>query len=104
MSKYEDAVVKKILSRAHFGLKKYGVSLEREDLDLTQWLTHGQEEAMDLSNYLEVLQQRPEIENLSLNDVPAFEALQKAQSEVLLIALYLEALIQKEAENAGGAL
>lgn len=58
MSKIEDSVCKKILTRAEFGLKKYGVTLEREDLTELDWLVHAQEEAMDLVNYLEVLIQR----------------------------------------------
>jgi hypothetical protein len=58
MSKIEDDVCKKILTRAEFGLKKYGVTLEREDLTELDWLVHAQEEAMDLVNYLEVLIQR----------------------------------------------
>lgn len=58
MSKYEDAVCEKIQNRAQFGLHKYGVTLERNDLDELDWLIHAQEEAMDLANYLEVLIQR----------------------------------------------
>jgi hypothetical protein len=55
MSVIEDQVCKKIQQRAEFGLKKYGVSLERTDLTKLQWLIHAQEEAMDLAGYLEVL-------------------------------------------------
>ena len=55
MSKIELAVCKKILDRAEHGLCKYGVSLERTDLTLDQWLCHAQEEAMDLACYLERL-------------------------------------------------
>lgn len=64
MSKYEDAVCEKIQKRAKFGLEKYGVSLEREDLTELQWLIHAQEEAMDLANYLEVLIQK----KIAIND------------------------------------
>ena len=53
VSKIEDAVCEKIQQRAAFGLTKYGVSLERTDLTLDQWLCHAQEEAMDLICYLE---------------------------------------------------
>ena len=55
MSKIEDAVCEKIQTRAGFGLQKYGVTMERDDLSTVQWLTHAQEEAMDLVNYLEKL-------------------------------------------------
>lgn len=53
MSKHEDAVAKKMLERAEFGLSKYGVSVERTDLTDIQWLIHAQEEAMDLAVYLQ---------------------------------------------------
>jgi hypothetical protein len=34
------------------GLKKYGVSMEREDLSVKQWLNHARDEALDLAVYL----------------------------------------------------
>jgi hypothetical protein len=46
-------VCEKIQKRAEFGLEKYGVTLERTDLNELDWLIHAQEEAMDLANYLE---------------------------------------------------
>ena len=58
MSSIEDSVCKKLLDRAEFGLKKYGVTLLRIDLTNLDWLIHAQEEAMDLANYLEVLIQK----------------------------------------------
>lgn len=58
MSHIEDVVCEKIKHRAAFGLKKYGVTLERTDLTRLEWLTHAQEEAMDLAAYLEVLIQQ----------------------------------------------
>ena len=38
--------------RSEKGIKKYGVSLDRDDLDLEDWTQHALEEAMDLSLYL----------------------------------------------------
>ena len=38
---------------AELGKNKYGVTMEREDLTELEWLTHAQEEAMDLSIYLQ---------------------------------------------------
>lgn len=58
MSKIEDEVCRKIQQRAEVGLKKYGVSLERDDLSELDWLIHAQEEAMDHAGYLEVLIQK----------------------------------------------
>ena len=53
MSKIEDSVCKKILDRAKVGKEKYGVIMERDDLNFTQWMTHLQEELMDAIVYIE---------------------------------------------------
>ena len=55
MSRIENVVCEKIKHRAEFGLKKYGVSMERGDFTTLQWLTHAQEEAFDLAVYLQKL-------------------------------------------------
>tara|TARA_R100000030_G_scaffold93322_1_gene79371 strand:+ start:1575 stop:1757 length:183 start_codon:yes stop_codon:yes gene_type:complete len=55
MSAIEDVVRAKIAQRAEVGEKKYGVTMERNDLTEIQWLKHAQEEAMDLAVYLEKL-------------------------------------------------
>lgn len=47
-----EAVCEDLKKRSEVGLKKYGVSLERKDLTLEQWLEHAYEEALDLANYL----------------------------------------------------
>jgi hypothetical protein len=49
----EEKVIGKIVARREMGLVKYGVSMEREDLSLRDWVQHAQEEAMDLAVYLE---------------------------------------------------
>ena len=51
------AVTQKMLERAEVGLSKYGVTTERTDLNLVEWITHAQEEAMDLAIYLERIKQ-----------------------------------------------
>ena len=50
---FANAVAKRIEMRAQKGLEKYGVTCERSDLDLHQWLTHLQEELMDAAVYIE---------------------------------------------------
>ena len=55
MSRVEDAVARKLKTRALAGLSKYGVTMERTDLSRLDWLIHAQEEAMDLAVYLEKL-------------------------------------------------
>tara|TARA_R110001592_G_scaffold8805_9_gene47696 strand:- start:3711 stop:3950 length:240 start_codon:yes stop_codon:yes gene_type:complete len=55
MSKYEEQVIKKIRERAKVGKNKYGVTMERTDLDTMEWLVHLQEELMDAAVYVERL-------------------------------------------------
>jgi len=51
MSKIEEQVIEKMLNRAEVGLNKYGVTMERDDLSLLEWMVHWQEESMDASIY-----------------------------------------------------
>tara|TARA_Y100000401_G_scaffold99555_1_gene87900 strand:+ start:83 stop:367 length:285 start_codon:yes stop_codon:yes gene_type:complete len=55
LSKFEEKVIDKIRERAEVGKAKYGVTMERSDLDTIEWLTHLQEELMDASVYVERL-------------------------------------------------
>lgn len=48
-------VIKKFEKRADEGLKKYGVTLERTDLNTLDWVNEAQQEAMDFCLYLERL-------------------------------------------------
>jgi hypothetical protein len=51
------SVVQSFLQRAEFGLKKYGKTMDRDDLTVLQWIQHAQEEHMDAILYLEKLKQ-----------------------------------------------
>ena len=51
------AVIKKFQERSEVGVKKYGVTLDRTDLGVLDWITHAQEELMDGILYLEKLKQ-----------------------------------------------
>lgn len=50
-----DAVVQKFLQRSAVGQAKYGVTLDRTDLQVKDWIQHTQEELMDAILYLEKL-------------------------------------------------
>ena len=50
-----ESVVDKFRQRSRTGMQKYGVSLERNDINLLDWLNHLQEELMDAVNYIERL-------------------------------------------------
>lgn len=60
IDKNVEEVRQKMKIRAEFGLQKYGVTTERDDLSYRDWLIHAQEEAMDLAVYLQRL----------INDIP----------------------------------
>jgi len=51
--KHVQSVKEKFEKRSNVGIKKYNTTLEREDIDLLGWCIHAQEEAMDLTLYLE---------------------------------------------------
>jgi len=53
VSDVENAVCDLIQSRAVRGLHKYGVTIERDDIDLLGWIQHLQEELADALVYLE---------------------------------------------------
>jgi hypothetical protein len=50
-----NSVLDKYVTRSEVGQKKYNTNLDRTDLAPSDWLLHAQEEAMDLSLYLEKL-------------------------------------------------
>lgn len=53
--KIVESVLEKYQQRSEVGQKKYGVTLERNDLNFIQWLAHLQEELMDATLYVEKL-------------------------------------------------
>lgn len=59
-----DSIVESVLSRfkqrSEAGIKKYNTTLDRNDLNTLQWLTHLQEELMDATLYIERLKQEYE--------------------------------------------
>ena len=52
MSNTLDLVIKDMTDREELGLKKYGTTVDREDLTLRDWLQHAYEESLDKSLYL----------------------------------------------------
>lgn len=51
-----DGVIDKLIDRAVVGKKKYGVTLDREDLGLYDWCEHAIQESLDLVLYLRKIQ------------------------------------------------
>ena len=50
-----ESVLDKFKQRSEEGIKKYGVTMDRKDLSVLEWLTHLQEELMDATLYIEKL-------------------------------------------------
>ena len=48
-----EQVIAKFNERSQRGITKYGSTLERNDLDVYEWMNHLQEELMDAILYLE---------------------------------------------------
>lgn len=63
-----DKYVELLKQRSETGLKKYGVTLERNDLNMNQWLQHLIEEMLDGANYAQVCKDK-----LKLNLEAAFK-------------------------------
>jgi hypothetical protein len=55
------SVMAKYAERSTTGLKKYGVTLDREDLTLDQWINHLLEELMDATLYLSRIKKEIEL-------------------------------------------
>lgn len=57
----QDPILLKVLAkyyeRSERGIKKYGRTLDRDDLSLIDWLNHLQEELMDATLYIEKLKE-----------------------------------------------
>jgi len=64
-----NAVVQKFLQRSAVGQAKYGVTLDRTDLQTKDWIQHTQEELMDAILYLERLKKDLKHHWISIIDV-----------------------------------
>jgi hypothetical protein len=53
--KIVESVIDQFRTRAEAGKRKYGTTMERDDLSPLQWLQHLQEELMDAAVYVEKL-------------------------------------------------
>jgi hypothetical protein len=64
--KYVDRVLSRFKERSEVGIKKYSTTLERNDLNVLEWLTHLQEELMDATLYIERLKDEQVVTNKSI--------------------------------------
>jgi hypothetical protein len=56
MSKLLNDLFKEFANREERGLKKYGTTMDRNDLSLNEWIQHFKEELMDGLLYLQKIQ------------------------------------------------
>lgn len=63
-------IIQKFRERSEVGQKKYGTTLDRQDLELLDWITHLQEEMMDAILYAEKLKEDYERLKRNQHDSP----------------------------------
>jgi hypothetical protein len=51
------SIIDQFTTRAQMGKAKYGVDLDRTDLELSDWIEHAKQEHMDAILYLEKIKQ-----------------------------------------------
>ncbi len=78
LSSIEEKVIWKIRHRAKVGKTKYGVTMEREDLNITEWLVHLQEELLDASVYVQRLINDVNIANKAIKDQDLIDIINNA--------------------------
>ncbi len=68
--KVVEAVREDLLQRSQVGIKKYGVTLDRNDLSLKDWLQHAYQECLDQANYLKkaILEEEKRLETRKKSD------------------------------------
>lgn len=50
-----ESVIDQFKDRSNVGIRKYGTTLDRDDLSTLEWLNHLQQELMDATLYIEKL-------------------------------------------------
>jgi len=57
-----ESVIDQFKDRSNVGIKKYGTTLDRNDLTMLEWLIHLQQELMDATLYIEKLKSKLDYE------------------------------------------
>jgi len=65
-----NTVIERFKQRSEFGQKKYGTTLEQNNLPFLGWVTHMQEELMDAILYLEKMKSTSSMNHQTQNDTP----------------------------------
>lgn len=86
-------VIDLMRSRSDVGLKKYGKSMDRDDLSLVEWLTHLQEELLDAAQYVEAAKRQADIPTITREEA------REAQTWKGMDGAVAYHLIDRHAEN-----
>jgi hypothetical protein len=73
MDKILEEVIYRMRQRSEIGIKKYGTTLDREDLTHLDWLNHLQEELMDAILYLQKIKHNETTRLSNTNQGPSTE-------------------------------
>jgi len=65
-----ESIRQQLLDRSNVGIIKYGVTLDRNDLTVLEWLEHAKQEGMDQVLYLEKIIQELKKSKPILKDYP----------------------------------
>lgn len=93
------SVIEKYQERSETGQKKYGTTLERNDLTLIQWIQHLQEELMDATLYLEKLkselEQNPNFPEGHIITKESWDKADKISHEGFVYVKYTDLVVYK---------
>ena len=60
------SIIDDLLAREEKGIKEYGTTMDRTDLNEQEWLQHAYEEALDLAIYLKKILKTKQNNGISL--------------------------------------
>lgn len=89
-----EALVDQLRARAAVGLEKYGVTLDRQDIDLEGWLQHMLEEMLDGAGYAMAAMRK--VRGLAAQEAAAWMPMESAPFGTEVVRLLVEAADKSE--------
>lgn len=91
----EDPILLKVLAkyyeRSQLGIKKYGRTLDRDDLSFIDWLNHLQEELMDATLYIEKLKKEAQKKSIiELMNMDSYDKPEQTEDALKLVLNYIK--------------
>ncbi len=81
IGKAEKEIIEEIQRRAEFGFSKYGVTTNREDLSLIDWLQHLKEELLDAAIYLQRIMTILKLKEKTFNIVEELKSIENEPND-----------------------